>query len=108
MVSFKSLFVLSLSAIAFSSPLVGRTDSNPCNSGSLSCCNEFVSPTSSGATAVTGLLGIVLQGLDGLVGLQCTNVLVAGTSCQQQTACCTGNTFNGLVALGCNPIGVGL
>jgi hypothetical protein len=44
-------------------------------------------------------------------GLTCTPVSVlalAGQSCSQQSACCTGNNFEGAVVLGCDPIAANL
>ncbi|KIJ51363.1 hypothetical protein M422DRAFT_244541 [Sphaerobolus stellatus SS14] len=55
-----------------------------------------------------GLLGIVVQGVDVLVGLDCTTIPVIGgalgASCAQQPVCCENNHINGLNNIGCTPI----
>ncbi|VDB87627.1 unnamed protein product [Peniophora sp. CBMAI 1063] len=90
------------------------TPSPTCNSGALQCC-ESVQPASSlGSSGDSGLLDLIpitLQGLNIPIGITCTPIDVIGVggdSCQQQTVCCENNTFSGVVALGCTPIGVGL
>ncbi|KIJ28120.1 hypothetical protein M422DRAFT_235749 [Sphaerobolus stellatus SS14] len=79
-----------------------------CNTGSISCCNTVQSASSSAVSSLLGLLGIVLGDITGQVGLGCTPITVIGVgqgaNCAQQPVCCTGNTFNGLINLGCSPI----
>ncbi|KDR73608.1 hypothetical protein GALMADRAFT_228052 [Galerina marginata CBS 339.88] len=97
MFAFKSLIVLALPILVTATPLTTRTDPGQnCNNGSLQCCNE--------TTASSGLLGIL--GGNGLLGLGCSPIIgvLTGTSCPQQTACCTGTTFNGLINIGCTNI----
>ncbi|KAF9224193.1 hypothetical protein BS17DRAFT_817089 [Gyrodon lividus] len=59
-----------------------------------------------------GLLGAVLPNVQGLVGLGCTPITVVGTGsgavCTQQPVCCTGNTYSGLINVGCSPINLNL
>ncbi|KAL3958218.1 hypothetical protein ACCO45_006380 [Purpureocillium lilacinum] len=82
-----------------------------CNSGSLQCCNSVQSSSSDNSgTLLSGLVPVNLQGLTGSVGLDCSpiNVLGIGSSgCNQQTACCSGDTY-GTVTLACNPINLNL
>ncbi|KAF9499119.1 hypothetical protein BDN71DRAFT_1411684, partial [Pleurotus eryngii] len=62
-------------------------------------------------TALLGLLGIVLDSLDILLGANCspiTAIGIGGTSCGSQTVCCENNSFKGLVALGCVPVNLSL
>ncbi|KAJ2921090.1 hypothetical protein H1R20_g16002, partial [Candolleomyces eurysporus] len=95
--------------LATPAPLVSRTES-ACNTGSMQCCQKTVqggSPTASTLAALLGITGSVGE----VLGMNCMpiNVLgVGGNSCSQQTVCCTNNNFNGVVALGCTPINVGL
>ncbi|TFK37436.1 hydrophobin [Crucibulum laeve] len=59
------------------------------------------------AKAIAGLGSLVTGAITGQVGLECNPISVigaGGTSCKAQTACCTGNNFNGLVVVGCSPI----
>ncbi|KAF8809062.1 hypothetical protein BYT27DRAFT_7095346, partial [Phlegmacium glaucopus] len=82
-----------------------RTGSGQCNTGSLNCCQE-TSPIQGGG----GLLGGILTG--GLLsGSGCSPIIpvIGGSvSCNQQTVCCTGSSFDGLIALGCVPINLSL
>ncbi|TEB25928.1 fungal hydrophobin, partial [Coprinellus micaceus] len=83
-----------------------RSDS--CNSGSLHCCNETVSGNSPSVSSIASLLGIAGSATS-LVGIKCTPLAAIGISsnnCAQQTACCTGNSFNGLVNVACTPVNV--
>ncbi|TFK37191.1 hypothetical protein BDQ12DRAFT_608162, partial [Crucibulum laeve] len=60
---------------------------------------------------LTGLAGAIVGPISGQVGATCSPVTVAGlagNSCSAQTVCCSHNNFNGVVALGCTPINVGL
>ncbi|KAF8810457.1 hydrophobin [Phlegmacium glaucopus] len=108
-----SVFVLALPLLATASVLP-RNDpppTNQCNSGSLQCCNSTSTASNPVTSLLLGLLGINVGSVTGLVGLTCsplTIIGVSGTSCNQQAVCCTNNTFNGLVALGCTPINLNL
>jgi hypothetical protein len=77
-----------------------------CNSGQLMCCNSVQSVSSDNSgTLLSGLVPANLQGLTGSLGLDCTplNVLGAAGGCNQQTACCSGDSY-GAVTLNCEPI----
>ncbi|KAI0033489.1 fungal hydrophobin [Vararia minispora EC-137] len=87
------------------------TAHSACNSGPAQCCNQVQPASSKSAGDALGLLSIVIQDLSIPVGVSCSpvNVLGAGgPSCNQQTVCCENNSFNGLVALGCTPINLGI
>ncbi|KAI5891620.1 fungal hydrophobin [Schizophyllum commune H4-8] len=80
-----------------------------CTTGSLSCCNQVQSASSSPVTALLGLLGIVLSDLNVLVGISCsplTVIGVGGSGCSAQTVCCENTQFNGLINIGCTPINI--
>ncbi|KIJ65917.1 hypothetical protein HYDPIDRAFT_87334 [Hydnomerulius pinastri MD-312] len=102
--------IAALAAVATAAPsaLEARTGSSQCNTGSISCCNNTYTSTDTGLTTLLGLLGIVLGPVSGLVGLGCTPITAVGTGsgaqCSQQPVCCTGNTFGGLITVGCSPI----
>ncbi|KAF8953919.1 fungal hydrophobin-domain-containing protein [Flammula alnicola] len=110
-----SLFVLALPVIATASVLP-RNDptsgpSNQCNTGSIQCCNSTQTSTAGPLGLLLGLLGIVVGDVTGLIGVTCspiTAIGVAGNSCSAQPVCCTNNSFNGIVALGCTPININL
>ncbi|KAF9038662.1 fungal hydrophobin-domain-containing protein [Panaeolus papilionaceus] len=110
----KSAFVLALPLLAAASVLP-RTDgsgpSNQCNTGSLQCCNSTQLATSSSIAGLLGLLGVVVGSVTGLVGVTCSPISVvgiSGNSCSAQPVCCTNNSFNGLIALGCTPVNLNL
>ncbi|KAF8806916.1 type 1 hydrophobin [Phlegmacium glaucopus] len=81
-----SVFVLALPLLATATVLPRTDGDNQCNSGSLQCCDSTSTVTCSPLTVVG----------------------VSGTSCNDQAVCCTNNSFNGVVALGCTPINLNL
>ncbi|KAF9456276.1 hydrophobin-251, partial [Collybia nuda] len=89
------------------------TPASQCNTSDLQCCNskqESDSLTWPIVTLLTGL-GINVGALTGVVGLTCsplTLLVGGGSSCTAQPVCCSNNTFEGLVAIGCTPINVNL
>ncbi|KDR75961.1 hypothetical protein GALMADRAFT_140193 [Galerina marginata CBS 339.88] len=103
-------------AFAFALPVLAaataipRTDGD-CNTGDIQCCNSTVQSSTTSLGLLSGLLGLVLPDLGGLIGLSCggLNILgIGGNSCSAQPVCCTNNSFNGLIALGCTPININL
>jgi len=79
-----------------------------CNTGDAQCCDSATSATDPAAAGVLSLIGVVVQGVDVLVGLGCTPITVIGAgegaNCAQQPVCCENNNFNGLINIGCTPI----
>ncbi|KAF9047846.1 hydrophobin, partial [Panaeolus papilionaceus] len=81
------------------------TTAPSCNTGSLQCCNSVQNV--SAQQVLLSTLGISAGSVSGLVGLSCSAISVAGAggnSCSAQPVCCTNNSFNGLISLGCSPI----
>ncbi|KAF8806918.1 hydrophobin-263 [Phlegmacium glaucopus] len=106
-----SVFVLALPLLATATVLPRNDPVNQCNSGSLQCCDSTSTASNPITSLLLGLLGINVGSVTGLVGLTCsplTIIGVSGTSCNQQAVCCTNNSFNGVVALGCTPINLNL
>ncbi|KAJ6546206.1 hydrophobin 2 [Mycena vulgaris] len=70
------------------------------------CCNSVVPSTSTAASAVAGLLGLDLDGLDVPIGLSCTPITVAGDNCGSTTVTCDApeKEWGGLIAINCIPI----
>ncbi|TFK37481.1 hydrophobin-319 [Crucibulum laeve] len=101
------LATASLAVFAVASPTAG-SGSNQCSTGSVQCCNSVQDAKSAqAASAIAGLVGVITGPITGQVGLECNPISVIGAganSCKAQTACCTGNNFNGLVVVGCSPI----
>ncbi|KJA19754.1 hypothetical protein HYPSUDRAFT_143333 [Hypholoma sublateritium FD-334 SS-4] len=106
-----AVVALALVTFAAATPTPQGAGSNQCNTGSAQCCQSVQQSDSASLSGLLSLLGIVLQGLAIPVGVTCspiTVVGVSGTSCIAQPVCCTNNSFNGIVALGCTPINVNL
>ncbi|THU96841.1 fungal hydrophobin [Dendrothele bispora CBS 962.96] len=85
--------------------------SGQCSVGDLQCCNSVVMANSESGSLLLGLLGIVLQDLNVLLGVNCSPISVigvGGTGCTAAPVCCQNNTFNGLIAIGCSPIIINL
>ncbi|EKM76519.1 hypothetical protein AGABI1DRAFT_87238 [Agaricus bisporus var. burnettii JB137-S8] len=110
-----ALFVLSAFALgvvaadepaAAPAPPAPVTNNSQCNVGTLHCCNSAQDVKSSAVQTLAHSLGVDLGGVTGIVGLTC-NVL-GGSSCSAQPVCCTGNSFGGLIVVGCSPINVSL
>ncbi|TFK42327.1 fungal hydrophobin-domain-containing protein [Crucibulum laeve] len=80
-----------------------------CNSGSVNCCNQYQQTSPDLQSTLNGLLGAIV-GLGAGVGLNCDPISILGlgtNSCNQQTVCCSGNTFGGgLINLDCTPINI--
>ncbi|KAK7460912.1 hypothetical protein VKT23_008840 [Stygiomarasmius scandens] len=106
---FKLLALTALATLAAATPL--ETRQGQCNTGSLQCCNSVQDAKSSSLTGILALLGIAVSSITGQVGVTCSPISVigvGGNSCSAQPVCCENNNFNGVVALGCTPINIGL
>ncbi|KIJ48493.1 hypothetical protein M422DRAFT_127302, partial [Sphaerobolus stellatus SS14] len=78
-----------------------------CDTGVAQCCNSIQSASDPTAAGIFKSIGVVVQGVDALVGLSCTPITVVGaggTNCAQQPVCCTDNRFQGLIQVGCAPV----
>ncbi|KAJ6603471.1 fungal hydrophobin-domain-containing protein [Mycena vulgaris] len=71
---------------------------------SLECCNQVVTPNDPSVSVLLGLLGIDPNSTSGNVGVTCTPAIVIDgtTTCTARLVCCSNNSFNGIIALGCN------
>ncbi|KAF8176760.1 hydrophobin-315 [Pholiota molesta] len=86
-------------------------ESNQCNTGSAQCCNSTGSASDPAIAKILSSVGVNAQDVTGIVGVTCSPITVvgtSGTSCSQQPVCCTNNSFNGVVAIGCTTINVNL
>lgn len=83
-----------------------------CNTGSTVCCQSTASADSSVVGILLGLLGVVLDDLNVLVGLTCDPLTIGGvgssSTCSQQPLCCENDTFEGLIAIGCVALNINL
>ncbi|KAF8871123.1 fungal hydrophobin, partial [Infundibulicybe gibba] len=67
-----------------------------CNVSGLQCCNSVQAAGSSAVSGILALLGVVVQDVTALVGVNCspiTAVGIAGNQCSAQPVCCTNNDF---------------
>ncbi|KAF8075313.1 hydrophobin-251 [Lyophyllum atratum] len=115
---FFPLFILALPLLAAAQG-GGIMPASQCPTGGLQCCQSVQNArnilvdvaNSPAASTLLALLGIVLQGVDIMVGINCTplNVIgIGGNSCSAQPVCCSGNNFNGVTAIGCVPVDLSL
>ncbi|EPQ50810.1 fungal hydrophobin [Gloeophyllum trabeum ATCC 11539] len=85
-------------------PNGGGDMSGSCNTGPVQCCNQVQQGKS--VTSILGLLGVVLDDLEALVGIDCSPIDVlglGGNSCSAHPVCCENNS-NSLISVGCIPI----
>ncbi|KAK0191333.1 hydrophobin-251 [Armillaria novae-zelandiae] len=103
--------LLALAAFSAAQKTNTTVTGGKCNTGSLQCCKSVQDPKSSAVQQALGLLNIPIGEITADVGLTCDPITVIGlgtTQCANQPACCEKNNFNGVVALGCTPINLGL
>ncbi|KAH8118792.1 fungal hydrophobin-domain-containing protein [Phellopilus nigrolimitatus] len=82
-----------------------------CDTGNIQCCDSTEEASSASGQQLLGLLGIVLDDLNVLLGVTCSPISVigiGGNSCTAAPVCCENNNFNGLISIGCVPIILGL
>ncbi|KAL0948088.1 hypothetical protein HGRIS_010709 [Hohenbuehelia grisea] len=106
-----SVAILALPVLAAATAVPRDLPASQCNTGDLQCCNQTQTATPALTSVLGGLLGIVLGPITGLIGLTCSPLSVigvGGNSCSQQPVCCSNNSFNGVIALGCLPVNLNL
>ncbi|KAG6327186.1 hypothetical protein ID866_11903 [Astraeus odoratus] len=87
----------------------GGGTTTTCSNGNAYCCNQTFTANQASVTIIQALLGVVVNPIVGpLLGISCSPITVIGgvlqSTCTQQTVCCEGTQFNGLVNVGCNAI----
>ncbi|PBK61817.1 fungal hydrophobin [Armillaria solidipes] len=106
--------LLALPLLATATSVLPRTNGAACSAtGTAQCCDSTQSSSNltPSVTTLLGFLGVVISDLTANVGLTCSPITVlgvGGTQCNNQVVCCNNNNFNGVVALGCTPINIGL
>ncbi|KAH6890149.1 fungal hydrophobin-domain-containing protein [Coprinopsis sp. MPI-PUGE-AT-0042] len=99
-------------AIAIPTPSEPPKALGRCNGGELQCCFKAQDPHSLDweARMIASLVKADVGSASGLVGTHCTGInslaVDSGSECTLQKVCCSNNSFNGLVAMGCTPIEV--
>ena len=67
-----------LTILAAASPTPGGEPASSCSTGALQCCDQVGSSLDPNIANVLAGLGVVLQGVDLLVGLTCSAITVIG------------------------------
>ncbi|KAF5362900.1 hypothetical protein D9758_007103 [Tetrapyrgos nigripes] len=103
--------IATLATLAVATPTRRNEPASQCNTAPVQCCNSVQPADSAAASKALGLLGVVLQDVTVLVGLDCDPISVIGVggdSCNASPVCCEDNSFHGLVAIGCVPVDLSL
>ncbi|KNZ78947.1 Hydrophobin-3 [Termitomyces sp. J132] len=82
-----------------------------CPAGQTKCCEALERSNGSVVGVILGLLGVVLEGVETLVGIHCVPIDLLGlgqNDCHNEPVCCSGQDFSGLVTIACVPIKVNL
>ncbi|KAI0669388.1 fungal hydrophobin, partial [Trametes maxima] len=99
-----------LPLLAAATPLDARGGGSgaSCSTGDIQCCESISKADSAAASKVLGLLGVVVQDVNAIVGLNCSPISVvgvgSGNACSANTVCCENNSFGGLISIGCLPV----
>ncbi|KAI0689218.1 fungal hydrophobin-domain-containing protein [Cerioporus squamosus] len=114
MIFSRALPLLALPLLAVATAIQGRggspTTSSPASTptSGAQCCASTGSTSDPAFVKELGLLGVIVEGVDVLVGLTCSPITVVGVgsgeSCSGTTVTCTDNQFLPLVGIGCVPI----
>ena len=74
-----TLYSLAASALAFAAPAPQQVGPvGQCNTGQIQCCQQVAPASDVNPALLDGLLGVVIQDVNVIVGLQCTSVNVIG------------------------------
>ncbi|KAJ3853285.1 hydrophobin 2 [Lentinula lateritia] len=98
---------IALATLAVATPAPRGEPAGSCSTGPIQCCDSLQQSTDPGVAGLLGLLGIVLQGVDVLVGLTCSPITIIGLEnggCSAQAVCCEDNSNGGLISVGCLPV----
>ncbi|RPD65512.1 fungal hydrophobin [Lentinus tigrinus ALCF2SS1-7] len=103
-----AITLAALPLLAAATPLDTRGEpASSCSTGPVQCCDSVQKASDPTAAGLLALLGIVVQGVDVLVGLTCSPITVIGVgggSCSAQAVCCQDNSHGGLISIGCVPV----
>ncbi|TBU26504.1 fungal hydrophobin [Dichomitus squalens] len=94
--------------VTVSAPAPAPTSGDTCSTGPVQCCNTVGSANEPPFSGILGLLGIVVEGAESMLGLGCSPMSVdddgSGTGCSFNVVCCQNNNVGGLSSIGCMPI----
>ncbi|GJJ14720.1 hypothetical protein Clacol_008987 [Clathrus columnatus] len=60
--------------VTVTAPAATTTVLSQCNTGSAQCCNTVTNSQNEAVNSLAGLLGIVLGGVEGLIGVNCSPI----------------------------------
>ncbi|KAK7054512.1 hypothetical protein VNI00_003710 [Paramarasmius palmivorus] len=89
----------------------GNKPASECTTGPVQCCNSVGAANDPSVAKILGLLGIVVQDVNALVGLTCVPITVigaGGATCDANPVCCKDNSHGGAVSIGCVPVDISL
>ncbi|KAI0737160.1 hydrophobin [Daedaleopsis nitida] len=79
-----------------------------CTTGTAQCCQSTSTADSAAVAPILDALGIVVQDVNALIGLNCSPIGVVGVgsnnNCDAEAVCCDSNSLGGLIGIGCAPI----
>ncbi|KAF8154763.1 type 1 hydrophobin [Crassisporium funariophilum] len=105
-----AILVATMAVFVAAAPSPQVTDS--CNTGPVQCCNQMLEAEDEHYDIITALLSLDVASITGQIGLSCTPITAigvgSGANCNSSPVCCSDNQFNGLVAVGCTPVNIGL
>ncbi|KAI0764925.1 fungal hydrophobin-domain-containing protein [Fomes fomentarius] len=94
--------------VTVTAPAPTQSGGNTCSTGPVQCCQSMGKVDDPVFGTILGLLGIVLDGVDVLLGLTCSPITVigvgSGNACSSNVVCCQNNNVGGLISIGCIPI----
>ncbi|RPD65516.1 hypothetical protein L226DRAFT_557796 [Lentinus tigrinus ALCF2SS1-7] len=85
----------------------GSVPAGDCNTGPVQCCNQTFDTQHHSPDLLTGLLGVDVGDLTGLLAVQCSpiNIIgIGGVQCDATPVCCSNTASGGLVNIGCVPV----
>ncbi|KAF8990927.1 fungal hydrophobin-domain-containing protein, partial [Cyathus striatus] len=107
-----STIALALATLAVATPTRRNdTPASDCDTGDLQCCDTTGTATTPSIAALLTQLSIVVPDITALIGATCSpisGVGVGGNSCTAQPVCCSNDSFNGVIVLGCTPVNINL
>ncbi|KAI0653905.1 fungal hydrophobin-domain-containing protein [Cubamyces menziesii] len=88
-------------------PPAATPPASSCSTGPIQCCNSVSQATDPVTSTLLGLLGVVVEGIDAIIGVQCSPISVVGignNQCSSNAVCCQNNNVGGLLSIGCLPV----
>ncbi|KAK1224769.1 hypothetical protein PQX77_012316 [Marasmius sp. AFHP31] len=106
---FTKFFALSAITTLAVATAVKRTGGGGGGETEPQCCQTVTTANDPAATKIFGLLGIVVQDVNAIVGINCSPITVVGGGngpCSGTTVTCEDNSHGNLIHIGCVPVTV--